>query len=415
MTTDLQPTAGSQAAPEPIDDAAPAPVESNERASAPRQHDNEPRAKPEPIGENPIRDDIVSAFRQKRRIEEGLEAAPEDELPSEDSSRPDFQQARPQTGPSDFQEPGVDGDTELELVVYGERYKARKSELAKRYDIAGADDATIIRIAQKELAADRRLESSRNAPQPAQPEHHREPGAQTREAAPEPTRSSPAKTTLDDEKLEEIASRIQVGDTEEGKAALREIIEFAAAQSVRAEQVPELIDQAMTQRDHLQEINLAVAKFGEENADLVSKPELRTVVLDVSAQKMREAMAQIGVRQDVLDAMGNNRLAIADAYHGYRRQGYSLKPTGDLLTDVEGHIRSTFNMPRPSAAQASAPIASPPTPTVTAQQARERLQRKATAPQQPRHGGTRAEAPQSPRPKTPQEIVNEMRGQRHFR
>lgn len=404
---DLNPKAEDQARPEPFDDAPPAESVSQVEPERREARDDKPREKPELLGENPIRNDIVEQYRQKRALEEGLppiEGALPDDGGDDELQDPD---ARPVAGPSASAAPIAD-DPELELIVFGERYKAKKSELAKRYNISGADDATIIRIAQKELAADQRLSQTRTAPQPA-PENHREP-----EPTPAPTKAAPAKTTLDDDKLAEITSKLQVGDTEEGKAALREVIDGAVAtavEQVRAE-VPTMLEASNTQRTHLDEINRAVAKFGEENSDIVSNPDLRTVVLDVSARKMREAMADLGVRQDVLAAMGNNR-QVADAYHGYRRQGYNLKPTGELLTDVGEHIRSTFGLPKPSVA----PAPGSPTPSQTAieAQARERQQRKAAAPQQPRHGGTRAEAPTAPRPKTPQEIVSDMRGARNFR
>lgn len=56
-------------------------------------------------------------------------------------------------------EPGT--DPELTLTVFGNRLKRKRSELVEKYDLAGLDDERIIKLAQKELAADQRLAEAR--------------------------------------------------------------------------------------------------------------------------------------------------------------------------------------------------------------------------------------------------------------
>lgn len=45
----------------------------------------------------------------------------------------------------------------MELLVHGNRLKRKRSEPVKEFDLEGVDDAGIIRIAQKHIAADQRL------------------------------------------------------------------------------------------------------------------------------------------------------------------------------------------------------------------------------------------------------------------
>jgi hypothetical protein len=49
----------------------------------------------------------------------------------------------------------------LTLVVFGDRVKKRRSELVAAYDLGGLDDERIIKVAQKEMAADQRLRESK--------------------------------------------------------------------------------------------------------------------------------------------------------------------------------------------------------------------------------------------------------------
>jgi hypothetical protein len=54
-------------------------------------------------------------------------------------------------------------DPELELLVFGNRHKLKRSELVKTYDLGGLSDERIISVAQKEMAADQRLREAKEA------------------------------------------------------------------------------------------------------------------------------------------------------------------------------------------------------------------------------------------------------------
>ena len=54
-------------------------------------------------------------------------------------------------------------DPELELLVFGARHKIKRSELVKTYDLGSLPDEHIIKVAQKEMAADQRLREAKEA------------------------------------------------------------------------------------------------------------------------------------------------------------------------------------------------------------------------------------------------------------
>jgi hypothetical protein len=54
-------------------------------------------------------------------------------------------------------------DPELELLVFGNRHKIKRSELIQRYDLEGLDNVGIINAAQKHMAADQRLAEAKQA------------------------------------------------------------------------------------------------------------------------------------------------------------------------------------------------------------------------------------------------------------
>ena len=120
-------------------------------------------------------------------------------------------------------------DPELTLLVYGKREKFKRSELISAYQLDGLPDDAIIRVAQKEKAADQRLAEAKQAEhqRPAQADAAPDADAQgsqrqtdqfgdtkgpdADELQPGQSPASPDQA-LDQEKLAELATRIQVGD-----------------------------------------------------------------------------------------------------------------------------------------------------------------------------------------------------------
>ena len=53
--------------------------------------------------------------------------------------------------------PAPEDDPELDLLVFGKRLKRKRSELVEAFDLGHLPDERIIKLAQKEMAADQRL------------------------------------------------------------------------------------------------------------------------------------------------------------------------------------------------------------------------------------------------------------------
>ena len=73
--------------------------------------------------------------------------------------------ARPRPCSAKFHrpQPRWGNDPEMELLVYGNRLKRKRSELFSDFKLEGYSDERIIRIAQREMAADERLREAKEA------------------------------------------------------------------------------------------------------------------------------------------------------------------------------------------------------------------------------------------------------------
>jgi hypothetical protein len=99
---------------------------------------------------DPKRDAITARFKELQAIERG-EAPPEPEE-SDDTVIAAAEAKKAQ-----------DDDPELELLVYGNVIRRKRSELIEAYDLDGFDNGRIINIAQKQMAADQRLAEAKEA------------------------------------------------------------------------------------------------------------------------------------------------------------------------------------------------------------------------------------------------------------
>lgn len=392
--------------------------------------DDEPLPAPQLRGD-PKRDEIARRYRENQIKER--EGGSDEGVPDGDESfdEGDAQEAKstPAAPRQDYQAPQE--DPELELLVYGQRIRKKRSDLVKDYDLEGLDDAHIIRTAQKEMAADQRLAAAKEA-------EHQRPGNQSPQSAAQGEGSaadqrvdfqspdadgldatgSPRGTdqAVDEEKLAEIANRIQVGDAEEGKQALAELMQLAKGQNapLTQEQLQAAVSSVLTQRTHQNEVYEALQKFRDDNPDLMEKRHMWTVALDMTGEEMIADMRKIGITDEQLSPIAGDRKAIATAHRRLREKGFDVRDVATVLKDTGARIRGEFNMPAPSTVPAPTPRSQSASPSQA--QVRERVTRKELHQPQPRHGGSpRGTAQQAQRPRSAQEIIQEQRKQRGFR
>jgi hypothetical protein len=161
-------------------------------------------------------EDIVKSYRAER-----------DAGPQEDDG-----EGEPAEAPAEEPVTEPKNDPELELQVYGERYKIRRSKLIEEFNLEGLPDHVIVSVAQKEMAADQRLARVKER-EAENPPHGSEPGRTEAPAPGAPLADKPTARAdepdadgfesdrspdgqnqpLAPEKLAEIVERIQIGDT----------------------------------------------------------------------------------------------------------------------------------------------------------------------------------------------------------
>ncbi len=429
--TEAQPQTQTQAQadilPDPIDDSRPDAADTQAPAEAEAAPAAEKPATVRPRGDE-TRDSIAAKFRalrdQKQRGEhaaaEALDDddrpdAPDEPEPSNEPARTDSRPATPQAAPKapaaqpqqsankDAQEPDVI------LIVDGKPKRVSQTEAIRLAQIAAASDNRL-EEAKRILAEAKGIKAAAPSHQRAATDAPSEPDPSTtgKDAAPANQRG----TDLDPGKLDAIVERIQIGDKAEGAEALRELVEMVRP-STPPDEIERIVDRRLTATKTQEDVSGAVERFSQKYSTLVANP----LLVDASKTALREEIARdilaLGIPESDLAPIRNNEVALAQTVRALRESGLPVRTYDQLLDAVGQTMTQTFNIPAPP----PTPSRSNPQPPAQRQNdaARDRLDRKRAAPQQPRAAGIRADAPREAAPKTKQQIVAEMRSARGFR
>lgn len=290
----------------------------------------------------------------------------------------------------------------------------------------------IVASAQIDAAANNRLEEAKRilseaktvAQSPRQPEHQPDDGDQ-RTVKPSPSRATEQPEhqpddEVDTEKLASIVERIQVGDKEEGQEALAELVKMVGAKpKLDQSDISRAVQQTLSERETMSEINRAVEGFSKEFPNLVSDDDLTNVTMTVITKEILKDLRSAGMSDADLAAVSKDTKRLAAMHRQARLSGANLRTYDGLLRDVGTHVSEKFGIrPGSSAPAAKSPAqtpASPPRAPTDSAKAQERIDRKRAAPQQPRTAGGRTPSAEPPRPKTKAEVVAQMRRERGFR
>ena len=419
------------AMPEADDDAAddPAPSPAPVAESAPPDPEEREEAAPRRLSP---RDEAVAAAAQRYRElrdeankkdgdAEGSEGAQAEaaEPPATEDATGAAPAPAAKAGAPQGQEPAAQPETRT-LIIDGKPVEMSLDE--------------IIRTAQKNLAADNRLEEAKLLLQEAKALRGTQPAnqptaAQTAQTQPDPSQASEAANQppkLDRAKLRNTTERIQVGDADDGADAFAEAFEennkLVLAQA-KAELLQELkqairpeVNQTIVQEKAQTEIDGAIQQFGRDNQDIIAQPLLTQAAMTAVQEEMIRAMVKSGVPEDQVRTYCDTPQKTGLAYGHLRQAGRPLPPLNQVLDAGAKTIRATFGLkapgsePPPSQSQPARPAA-PPGPTA----AEQRLERKRAAPSQPRSAGVRGTVPPPQRPKTPAEVIEGMAKDRGFR
>lgn len=431
MTNKTAATTDSKPAEDFIPDVADDPVEGADETSvaesaAPADEPAEQNNKPYDYRAE-IRNAAVEAYRRKREEDERaareMRGMPQLEAKDEaDEPQEDVVDEAPAVEPARSAAPAaISDDAEIELVVYGVPVKKKLSELK-------AD-------AQKMLAADQRLEEAkrtaeeaRNLLKSAQSRRGADPDEADQPEGDDDLDTRPkSKSTKADQPdidipeadIDSITSRLQVGDQEEGRSAITDLIRaIAKGNTSRLDErkVADIAADVNTRAEIKKEIDTALERFNATFPMIVSDDELVDVALRRISNELRADLKAAGVSDDDLSKFANPG-DLARMHGQIRRKGATkLRSYDAVLTAVGTHLQTKFgNALKPTPAGDPSKKPAPSATPSAASKMQQRVDAKRSAPQQPRAAGARTPMqPSASRPKTPSEIVAEMRKARGF-
>lgn len=373
-----------------------------------------------------IRNAAVEAYRRKREEDEraaremqGLPQLTEAEESPEQVDEPAAAEAVEE--PKKAAEPApLSDDAEIELVVYGVPVKKKLSELkADAQKLMAADQ--ILGEAKREREETRNLLKSAQSRRGTDPDGADQPAGDgdldTRPKS-KATKADQPDIDLADADIDSIVERIQIGDKEEGRSAVTDLVRILAkgnTSRLDERKVTDIATDAIVRTELKREIDTAFEKFNATFPQIVKDDELVDVALRRVQKELHADLKAAGMSDDELSkASTPGELA---RMHGEirRKGGAKLRSYDAVLTAVGTHLQTKFGTaltPTPS------PAADPKKPAPTqpaASKVQQRVEMKRSAPQQPKAAGARTPM-QSPgtRPKTHAEIVAEMRKARGF-
>ena len=377
-----------------------------QRAAAPE--------KPEDYREE-IRKSAVNAYREMRDKQdaEARERAGQQQpavQPAEDDPV-EAAIAEPVATPAELTD-----ESEHDLVVFGTTVRKTLKEIKAE--------------AQKSLAADTKLEEAKRLvdevkalkvalaqrPDTSNLEDHLDDdggnrASKTRQSKPVPEDHS--EPEFDVESLDSIVERIQVGDKDEGRAAISDLVKLVMkgnTSPINETKVIDIVRQESVQAENKRDIASAIDTFSKKFPNIASDDDLADVALKRVQNEMRTDLKANGFSDDALSKIADPR-DIASMHGEIRRRGAKVRTYDALLTDVGTYLSTKFGGPSQTLAKVAAqPSQTPATPSMVQQ----RQDMKRTAIQQPKAVGAKSAAPAAPRPKTPSEIVAEMRKARGF-
>lgn len=375
-----------------------------------------------------IRDAAVEAYRRKRaedeeaaramhgmppnapKQDEEVEQEAVEEPVAEEPAKAAPQQAAP-----------LSDDTEIELVVYGVPVKKKLSELK-------ADAQKLLAADQKLDEAKRTAEEARQLLKSAQSRRGQDPdeadqptddGELDTRPARKATKADQPDIDLPDADIDSIVERIQIGDKEEGRSAVSDLVKLLAkgnTSRLDERKVTDIATDAIVRTEITREINTALESFNAKFPQIVKDDELVDVALRRVSKELQADLKAAGMSDDDLSKITTpGELA---KYHGeIRRKGATkLRSYDAVLTAVGTHLQTKFGAALTPTSEVDTPKKPAPTPAQpTASKVQQRVDMKRAAPQQPKAASARSPTQATgPRPKTHAEIVAEMRKARGF-
>lgn len=196
-------------------------------------------------------------------------------------------------------------------------------------------------------------------------------------------RTAPEETNPSDDELDEIIDRIQVGDRNEAKEALKKHTDLIARRL--EERIGDLdariADTIRTREEHdrhEQRTREVWDGFVAAEPAFKDNRPLQTALLTETVNQMRSELLNLGVRQDLLERYQeetglSEAEVVGKAYRDLQGKGYTLPSHGDILKQSARSIRQGHGIRDPA-----------PTPQASQYDPTERVERKRVLIPQPR-------------------------------
>ena len=213
----------------------------------------------------------------------------------------------------------------------------------------------------------------------------------------------------DEDKLEDIVERIQIGDKAEGRQALTELIEIMGGRGkAGSDDVGRVVQQQIAQNQVLGEISQATGAFREKYKSLVEDSDLLESSLRRLSVEIRDDLVKSGVKAEDIDRASPDQLMTM--HQQARIRGQKVRGYNEIFEKVGADVSTKFGSIIGGSTKTAQPPAQVQTTTVA-----DRVERKRTASAQPRAAGVRSTTGPQQKPKTRAEVVMEMRRQRGFK
>ena len=277
-----------------------------------------------------------------------------------------------------------------ELKVNRSAFQASRSELLAACemdegDADGIPDHTLVKIAQKNIAAQMRLDEAKSLSRNGDTTPYAQP---QQDYQPAPVPAQPADDDAD------LIQKIQLGDTTEAQQAFNEM--FARRQRADREQ--------QTRASMQNEVGQAVETFGRVNPDIANDAIAADLLRTLSVREaVSELQQKVGLsEQDCAKLLNNPEMAV-QAYTGARIKGYQVRSPAELFASAGQTVRARLNMTAPVDNSAAQNLTNAP----------DRLAMKRALPQSPARSGAANLSSPAAKPqadvRNPSAIIEQMK------
>lgn len=276
-------------------------------------------------------------------------------------------------------------DPEVSLTVDGVDVRMRLSEVRKR--------------AQRDLAADNRLDKAKRIVQEAHGEAaevRRDTSARTPASAqPGPAAPSRAQTKLEPAQLLDVVEAIQTGLPDEGAKKLADVInDLVYRQGVDRADVDEAVAASLADKAERDASGTAIRRFATnpKYADIVNDPHLSRIAVERTHDEMVEEFRQHGESEERLAYLARNPQAAAQQYVEMRKMRVNGQPKFPDLRSYDQIYEAAGEYTRAWATGERRTAPAGGKPQQAQQIAQVRADRKGGLNQQPRSAGARGGA-----------------------